>query len=425
MQFHSNDTSILDYNSTDVVNQTVTNSSGAETTTITYNQTFTLKDNPFRRGSGLTTSNNEKLNEGYNFVGWGRSTSQSTPDYTNRQSVKNLTSTDGATVHLYAIWSKEIKIEFNMNGGGYNGDASPVTLKSQVYNGTYRYPFKLDNTETDASLPNYEKQIGTIDAYGEQDDTSNGLNKVYTKTVNGVRYRFLGWATDQSASEPIWDLCVFNNSRSTTFETYNNTTLYAVWESALQVSLTLDRSLGRLQFSNGTSTKPTVKSLTATNSVGANVSTIIRPGEEGYYQIVTYNTSINVEVNFDNIVTSIYDTPGIYTDNLNPSTAEDLIKDPVQSHGLNRKFTTSDNANNTGAVRKFHMPQYIGTVTHAPSKNQTQYHVTFKISQPSYYYRIVKGEDETIYVNGLIYISTNKHGKPESIINDLKTNIRQ
>ncbi len=43
---------------------------------------------------------------GYTFLGWSTSASATTATYKDKQSVKNLTSTNGGTVTLYAVWQK-------------------------------------------------------------------------------------------------------------------------------------------------------------------------------------------------------------------------------------------------------------------------------------------------------------------------------
>ena len=48
------------------------------------------------------------------FSGWSTSPSATSATYTNAQSVTNLASTQGATVNLYAIWTNENKITFNL-----------------------------------------------------------------------------------------------------------------------------------------------------------------------------------------------------------------------------------------------------------------------------------------------------------------------
>ena len=61
--------------------------------THTYNVAKELNANKFTRS-------------GYTFLGWSQSSTATTATYKDKQSVKNLTSTDGATVTLYAVWQK-------------------------------------------------------------------------------------------------------------------------------------------------------------------------------------------------------------------------------------------------------------------------------------------------------------------------------
>ncbi len=54
---------------------------------------------------------------GYTFAGWSESTS-GTATYTDKQSIKNLTATHGATVNLYAVWTAHTyTVAYNANGG--------------------------------------------------------------------------------------------------------------------------------------------------------------------------------------------------------------------------------------------------------------------------------------------------------------------
>lgn len=55
---------------------------------------------------------------GYSFAGWGTASGSTTVKYTNEQIVKNLSTIDGNTITLYAIWTPESYIvKFNANGG--------------------------------------------------------------------------------------------------------------------------------------------------------------------------------------------------------------------------------------------------------------------------------------------------------------------
>ena len=71
---------------------------------MTYDQSKALTANAFSK-------------TGYTFKGWATSASGSVA-YSNSQSVKNLSATQGATVNLYAVWgANTYTITFNANGG--------------------------------------------------------------------------------------------------------------------------------------------------------------------------------------------------------------------------------------------------------------------------------------------------------------------
>ena len=69
--------------------------------------------------AAITT--NAFVKTGYTFAGWATSQANAdagTVEYTDGQSVSNLSSTQGATVTLYAVWTpNEYTVSFNANGG--------------------------------------------------------------------------------------------------------------------------------------------------------------------------------------------------------------------------------------------------------------------------------------------------------------------
>ena len=74
------------------------------------NQTFT-----YDKAQNLTANAFSKT--GYSFAGWATTASGSV-EYTDKQSVKNLTTSNGATVNLYAKWNTvSYTITYNGNGG--------------------------------------------------------------------------------------------------------------------------------------------------------------------------------------------------------------------------------------------------------------------------------------------------------------------
>lgn len=74
------------------------NSNGGVGTTSNSTHTYNVASN-------LTT--NAFTRDGYSFLGWGTNASDTTPTYSNGQSVINLTSENGGVINLYAIWKEE------------------------------------------------------------------------------------------------------------------------------------------------------------------------------------------------------------------------------------------------------------------------------------------------------------------------------
>lgn len=74
--------------------------------THTYDESKALSANTFKKSN-------------YTFLGWSLDASGSDVDYTDKQSVMNLTSVNGNTVNLYAVWSSipMYSITYNANGG--------------------------------------------------------------------------------------------------------------------------------------------------------------------------------------------------------------------------------------------------------------------------------------------------------------------
>lgn len=69
-------------------------------------------------GTAKALTANGFTKTGYTFLGWSTLSTATTPTYTNGQSVKNLTTTNGATVTLYAVWkANTYSVTYDANGG--------------------------------------------------------------------------------------------------------------------------------------------------------------------------------------------------------------------------------------------------------------------------------------------------------------------
>ena len=388
---------------------------------LTYDASETLIANKFNR-TGPYTLNGVTIKEGYDFVGWGMNNTDTVKTFSDQETkVFNLADEDGAIVDLYAIWRKDISITINYNGGKFyrtlNNSLSTTSESYYIYNSTYTYTFNINRY------------------YGEV--TENGLNRYISKAnTNGDVYRFLGFSKNQNASSPDSGFIVYNDNRTNLYTVYDDTTLYVIYEPILKVSINLDRTLGSLIFDNGDTPKSKLDNIQAISDTSQlNVSTIIRPGEQGYYDIKIRGKDIDTTVVFDERMVDIY-THGkdnTWYDELNIVTADNkselLIED--QKHSLDRSIQL----NNSGQIyRKFYIPQYLGTTKSYWSSNPNEatlpvykYQVIFEISQPSVYYNYKFNSNESIEVTGTIYIDTSENTGKEpvhSILDDLRTKLK-
>ena len=127
--------------------------------------TYTLK---FNSNGGTGTMNNQtmtynvsnklhKMNfsrDEYSFVSWNTKSDGSGTNYTDEQVVKNLTTTDGKVIELFAIWKKDLSInpddysideENNyIDDIGYNTDISTFISKLSLKTG-YTVEVDIDN----------------------------------------------------------------------------------------------------------------------------------------------------------------------------------------------------------------------------------------------------------------------------------------
>ena len=351
---------------------------------------------------------------GWVFMGWydnqkgnDSANSNDTSNYKQIASKKIVSetiypSTKAFEKTLYARWQRTIHLTFNMNKGQYQGSPNNVILTGVYYNNANGYNFSLTSTPTPASLPDYEKQQNYIDAYGVYDSNGENSKYVYFDELTETTYRFLGWSLDPNATEPDSDFIVFDSGHKVNYRIYDDTTLYAVWEPVLVANVALKRTLGDLPFKDGSYPKSEAKNIRCSDGQQL-VEVIAKPGEQCYYTIATKGKNgINAGIRFDNEILNIYANEGIWNDNLNPNTGTG--EETLAYCGLDRNFTITENY----LMRKFYIPQYLGTVNSYPSSiGKLQYQVLFEIAQDSYFYTYVYGMNEQVEVVGTIYISTN------------------
>ena len=100
-----------------------------------------MSDQNFTYGTAQNLTANGFSKTGYTFAGWATS-ADGAKAYNNQQSVNNLTSTNGETFNLYALWSVEnYTISYTLNGGtatnpaNYNIETATFTLNNPTCDG--------------------------------------------------------------------------------------------------------------------------------------------------------------------------------------------------------------------------------------------------------------------------------------------------
>ena len=205
---------------------------------------------------------------GYQWARWNTNAAGTGTSYSNKQSVNNLTTTNGGTVNLYAIWTANTyTVAYNINGGKGGSTASSThtygvakALTANGFTANDGFHFGSWNTQANGSGTKYtDKQSvtnltatnkGTVTLYAQWDPNSftvifngNGADagsmnnqqfkykETQALTANQFtreNYDFVGWSTNASATEA--DLEDGANGSALTTTNNGTVTLYAVWK---------------------------------------------------------------------------------------------------------------------------------------------------------------------------------------------------
>ena len=258
--------------------------------------TGTMSDETFTYDQSKALTSNKFTRTGYTFAGWATSSTGSKA-YSDGQSVSNLTSQNGGTVTLYAVWSANTyKVSFNANGGtGTMSDETFTYDKSQALTANsftrtgytfagwatsstgskaYSDGQSVSNLAASGSVTLYA--VWTANKYTVKFDANGGTgtmsdetfiyNEAKALTANTFErkgYAFIGWNTDPDGNGKYYsDISKVSNLTSKNKDTV---TLYAQW-SAEEYTLTVS--------DNGTTTE---KMYTIENSY-----TFAAPTKTGY-----------------------------------------------------------------------------------------------------------------------------------------------
>ena len=270
----------------------------ANTYTVTFDANGgegTMDDMPFTydEEKNLNPINPDTFKRaGYTFKGWARNPNVSNIEFADGASVSNLTSRNGATVTLYAVWeANSVSVTFELGDGleKTDGDAEAtfgqsytftLTAKSgyslpatvTVIVGDREYRVAVGSTDGKVEIPSVYvtgdikvKAVGVADSYtimfvggtsatGAMNAQTVLYNRETTLTKNGfvqLGYEFLGWAYSDNVDSPeIADGGLITINESFAGDIQDKTiTLYAVW-SPIEYTLKLEANGGNFTEGN-------------------------------------------------------------------------------------------------------------------------------------------------------------------------------
>lgn len=109
----------------------------ANTYTVAFNAnggTGTMSNQNFTYGTAQNLTANDFKRTGYSFAGWNTKADGTGTSYTDKESVNNLTSTNGATITLYAKWTPiNYPITYITNGGSGTMTPTSYTIETETF----------------------------------------------------------------------------------------------------------------------------------------------------------------------------------------------------------------------------------------------------------------------------------------------------
>ena len=222
------------------------------------NNTYTIKFN----GNGATSGSTASMSMTYGvaknltangfsktgnaFIGWNTKANGTGTSYANKQSVKNLTSTNGGTVTLYAQWEPyTLKIAYHANGGSENS-SSYYLSSGYVYKNS-------DSTKL-------------IDTWTYNSTHKNGLWNAASFGLYKTGYKFVDWGTSKSGGTHFDqdDTTLKPTDLNAGVKTGNQVmTLYAQWDPITYTIKFNGNGATSGSMSNMTMTYDVAKNLTA------------------------------------------------------------------------------------------------------------------------------------------------------------------
>lgn len=209
--------------------------------THTYNTAKNLTANAFSRAHTVTYNHNYSGSSNatdtatYSFSKWNTASNGSGTDYANQASVKNLTSTAGGTVNLYARWtSASVTLRTpTRTGHTFGGWYKESSCTNKVGNAGASYTPTANITLYAKWTANtYTVSYNANGGSGAPDSQKKTYGTALTlSTAKPTRsgWKFLGWATSSTATSAAYQ-------PGGSYTANSSTTLYAVWEATPSIS---------------------------------------------------------------------------------------------------------------------------------------------------------------------------------------------
>ncbi len=175
-----------------------------ETQNLTYTIAFNGNGNTGGSTASMTMAKDESkkltangfTKTGNSFTGWNTKANGSGTSYTNKQSVKNLSSTNGATITLYAQWTPYVlKVYFNANGG---------TPSNTTSNGTTYYN-KVVSSSNQNMIHSSSKSETAAFYQTFRYNTAKDFANASSFGLSRTGYTFAGWNTNAGGTGTTYD----------------------------------------------------------------------------------------------------------------------------------------------------------------------------------------------------------------------------
>ncbi|MGL9727694.1 InlB B-repeat-containing protein [Enterococcus sp. DIV0756] len=217
----------------------------------------TMKDQAFEYDLSEALSKNKFTKAGYSFTGW--STKKGDPIvYTDEQAVKNLTTTDGDKIKLFANWKADDQtVTFDINGGDEatkpanivqptdsTVDLTKVKAPSRtgyIFDGWYEASTKSDDSFTMPAGGKTLQAKWIAITYSVKFDSNSGTGKMSDQTFEydveqkltkndfaKAGYSFTGWSSKKDGEVEYKDEAAIKNLTTTNDEVI---TMYAIWQA--------------------------------------------------------------------------------------------------------------------------------------------------------------------------------------------------